>query len=154
MISSIFWIVPVSALIALLFGWIFYSGMKKEEEGTVKMKEIAAYVREGAMAYLKSQYTVVTKVFIVLAVLLAILAYMGVQNPFVPVAFLTGGFFSGLCGFLGMKTATFCIKQDCVGCFKILKQRIKDCSQERCRYGSCCRRIWITGYRFVVPFAY
>ena len=98
MISSLFWIVPISALTALLFAWIFFKGMKKEQEGTEKMQEIAAYVREGAMAYLKSQYTVVTKVFIVLAVLLAILAYMGVQNPFVPIAFLTGGFFSGLCG--------------------------------------------------------
>ncbi len=107
MISSIFWIVPISALCALLFAWIFYKGMKMQEEGTDKMKEIAEYVREGAMAYLKSQYTVVGKIFIILVVLLSILAYMGVQNPFVPVAFLTGGFFSGLCGYLGMKTATF-----------------------------------------------
>jgi K(+)-stimulated pyrophosphate-energized sodium pump len=107
MISSLFWIVPISALTALVFAWIFYKGMMKEEEGTVKMQEIAAYVREGAMAYLKSQYTVVFKVFIVLSVLLAVLAYMGVQNPFVPVAFLTGGIFSGLCGYLGMRTATF-----------------------------------------------
>jgi K(+)-stimulated pyrophosphate-energized sodium pump len=107
MISSLFWIVPISALSALLFAWIFYKGMKVQEEGTEKMKEIAEYVREGAMAYLKSQYTVVGRIFIVLVVLLSILAYMGVQNPFVPVAFLTGGFFSGLCGYLGMKTATF-----------------------------------------------
>jgi K(+)-stimulated pyrophosphate-energized sodium pump len=107
MISSIFWIVPISALMALLFAWIFYKGMKVQEEGTDKMKEIAEYVREGAMAYLKSQYTVVGKIFIILVVLLSILAYMGVQNPFVPVAFLTGGIFSGLCGYLGMKTATF-----------------------------------------------
>ena len=107
MISSLFWIVPISALMALLFAWIFYKGMKIQEEGTAKMKEIAEYVREGAMAYLKSQYTVVGKIFIVLVVLLSILAYVGVQNPFVPVAFLTGGFFSGLCGYLGMKTATF-----------------------------------------------
>src|ERR1035437_7030199 len=107
MISSLFWIVPISALMALLFAWIFYKGMKVQEEGTDKMKEIAEYVREGAMAYLKSQYTVVGKIFIVLVVLLSILAYIGVQNPFVPVAFLTGGFFSGLCGYLGMKTATF-----------------------------------------------
>ena len=107
MISSLFWIVPISALMALLFAWIFYKGMKRQEEGTDKMKEIAEYVREGAMAYLKSQYTVVAKIFIVLVLLLAILAYMGVQNPFVPVAFLTGGFFSGLSGLLGMKTATF-----------------------------------------------
>jgi K(+)-stimulated pyrophosphate-energized sodium pump len=81
--------------------------MKAQEEGTDKMKEIAAYVREGAMAYLKRQYTVVTKVFVILVILLLILAYFGIQNPFVPVAFLTGGFFSGLCGYLGMKTATF-----------------------------------------------
>jgi K(+)-stimulated pyrophosphate-energized sodium pump len=107
MISTIFWIVPISALFALLFAWIFYKGMKAQEEGTDKMKQIAEYVREGAMAYLKSQYTVVGKIFIVLVVLLTILAYMGVQNPFVPVAFLTGGIFSGLCGYLGMKTATF-----------------------------------------------
>jgi K(+)-stimulated pyrophosphate-energized sodium pump len=107
MISSIFWIVPVSALCALLFAWIFYNSMKKQEEGTDRMKEIAGYVREGAMAYLRRQYSVVIKVFIILVVLLAILAYFGIQNPFVPVAFLTGGFFSGLCGYLGMKTATF-----------------------------------------------
>jgi len=71
------------------------------------MKEIAQYVREGAMAYLKRQYKVVGIVFAILVVFLTIMAYFGVQNPFVPVAFLTGGFFSGLCGFLGMKTATY-----------------------------------------------
>ena len=104
---NIFWIVPISALLALLFAWIFYKSMIVREEGTDMMKEIASYVREGAMAYLKRQYTVVGKVFIILVILLTILAYLGVQNPFVPVAFLTGGFFSGLCGYLGMKTATF-----------------------------------------------
>ncbi len=107
MISSIFWIVPISALLALLFAWIFYKSMIIQSEGTDRMKEIAAYVREGAMAYISRQYKVVGKVFVILVVLLAILAYMGVQNPFVPVAFLTGGFFSGLCGYLGMKTATY-----------------------------------------------
>ena len=81
--------------------------MKSQEEGTDRMKEIASYVREGAMAYLKRQYSVVAKVFVILVVLLTILAYFGIQNPFVPVAFLTGGFFSGLCGYLGMKTATY-----------------------------------------------
>jgi K(+)-stimulated pyrophosphate-energized sodium pump len=81
--------------------------MMKNSEGTPRMKEIAQYVREGAMAYLKRQYKVVIIVFIILFVLLTIMAYFNVQNPFVPVAFLTGGFFSGLCGFLGMKTATF-----------------------------------------------
>jgi K(+)-stimulated pyrophosphate-energized sodium pump len=110
---------------ALSFAWIFYKGMMKQEEGTDKMKEIAAYVREGAMAYLKSQYTVVTKVFLVLAVLLAILAYMGVQNPFVPVAFLTGGFFSGLCGYLGMRTATFASNRTAWGASKSLNRGLK-----------------------------
>jgi K(+)-stimulated pyrophosphate-energized sodium pump len=107
MISSIFWIVPVAALLALLFAWIFYRSMKSQEEGTDRMKEIALYVREGAMAYVNRQYSVVIKVFMILVVLLAVLAYFGIQNPFVPIAFLTGGFFSGLCGYLGMKTATF-----------------------------------------------
>ncbi|HOU95176.1 MAG TPA: sodium-translocating pyrophosphatase [Bacteroidales bacterium] len=106
MISSLFWIVPVSSVLALIFAWIFYKSMMTREEGNDRMKEIAQYVREGAMAYLKRQYTVVAKVFAVLVILLLVLAYMGIQNPFVPVAFLTGGFFSGLCGYLGMKTAT------------------------------------------------
>jgi K(+)-stimulated pyrophosphate-energized sodium pump len=99
--------------------------MMKEEEGTLKMQEIAAYVREGAMAYLKSQYTVVFKVFIVLSALLAVLAYMGVQNPFVPVAFLTGGFFSGLCGYLGMRTATFASNRTAWGASKSLNKGLK-----------------------------
>ena len=71
------------------------------------MKQIAQFVREGAMAYLKQQYKIVIIVFAVLAVLFAVLAYFGVQNPWVPFAFLTGGLFSGLAGFIGMKTATY-----------------------------------------------
>jgi K(+)-stimulated pyrophosphate-energized sodium pump len=106
MISSLFWIAPIAAVLALLFAWIFYRNMLKAPAGNDRMQEIAQYVREGAMAYLGRQYKVVTIVFIVLVILLAFLAYIGVQNPFVPVAFLTGGFFSGLCGYLGMKTAT------------------------------------------------
>jgi len=105
--NDIFIIVPVASLLALVFAWIFFKSMMKNSEGTSRMKEIAQYVRDGAMAYLRRQYKIVILVFIVLFVLLTIMAYFGVQNPFVPVAFLTGGFFSGLCGFLGMKTATF-----------------------------------------------
>ena len=106
--ENLFYIVPVAALVALLFAWIFYRRMKKESEGTPTMQEIARYVREGAMAYLKQQYKVVIIVFIVLAALFAVLAYgFGVQNSWVPFAFLTGGFFSGLAGYIGMRTATF-----------------------------------------------
>ncbi|MCL1821683.1 MAG: sodium-translocating pyrophosphatase [Prolixibacteraceae bacterium] len=101
-----FWIVPIASLFALFFALFFYRSMMQNSEGTDKMKEIAQHVRDGAMAYLKRQYKVVIIVFAVLVVILTFLAYMGVQNPFVPIAFLTGGFFSGLCGFLGMKTAT------------------------------------------------
>ena len=101
-----FFLIPLSAVIALVFAWFFYKSMMKNPEGNDKMKEIAQYVREGAMAYLSRQYRVVTIVFVVILIVLTILAYMGVQNPFVPIAFLTGGFFSGLCGYLGMKTAT------------------------------------------------
>ena len=106
--TYLFYLVPVAAVIALLFAWIFFRQMKKESEGTPTMKEIAQYVREGAMAYLKQQYKVVIIVFAVLAVLFAVLAYVfHVQNPWVPFAFLTGGFFSGLAGYIGMRTATF-----------------------------------------------
>lgn len=105
--SDIFLLVPIASIMALVFAWIFFKSMMKNSEGTDRMKEIAQYVRDGAMAYLKRQYKVVAIVFAILFVLLAIMAYFGVQNPFVPIAFLTGGFFSGLCGFLGMKTATY-----------------------------------------------
>jgi K(+)-stimulated pyrophosphate-energized sodium pump len=72
------------------------------------MKDIASYVRKGAMAYLKQQYKIVFIVFIIISIFFAILAYgFGVQNKWVPFAFLTGGFFSGLAGFIGMKTATY-----------------------------------------------
>jgi K(+)-stimulated pyrophosphate-energized sodium pump len=107
MMNSIFWLIPVSSVIALLFAYYFFKNMMKNSEGTDEMKRIAQYVREGAMAYLTRQYKVVGIVFVVLVIFLTLLAYMNVQNPFVPVAFLTGGFFSGLCGYLGMKTATY-----------------------------------------------
>ncbi len=80
----------------------------KEDEGTDRMKEIAGYVRIGAMAYLKQQYKVVAIIFIILCLVFAFMSYvLKVQNPWVPFAFLTGGIFSGLCGFFGMKTATY-----------------------------------------------
>ena len=106
--NCLFYFVPVASLIALFFAWLFYHQMKKENEGTPTMKEIAQYVREGAMAYLKQQYKVVGIVFIILAVLFSVLAFgFGVQNKWVPFAFLTGGFFSALAGYVSMRTATY-----------------------------------------------
>lgn len=106
--DSLFYIVPAAAVVALFFAWLFFHQMMKESEGTVTMKEIAQYVRDGAMAYLKQQYKVVTIVFVILALFFSVLAYgFHIQNPWVPFAFLTGGFFSGLAGFIGMKTATY-----------------------------------------------
>ena len=107
-VDLLFWLVPLSSLIALGFAFYFYRRMLREDEGTPTMREIAAHVRKGAMAYLKQQYKVVTIVFIILAIFFAVLAYgFDVQNHWVPFAFLTGGFFSGLAGFIGMKTATY-----------------------------------------------
>ena len=107
-IPIVFWLVPVASIIALAMAWYFFSNMMKADEGTPRMREIALHVRKGAMAYLKQQYKVVTYVFIALALLFAFMAYvLKVQNPWVPFAFLTGGLFSGLCGFFGMKTATY-----------------------------------------------
>lgn len=108
MITTIFWIIPIASVVALLFAWFFFKQMMKESEGTVTMAKIASHVRQGAMSYLKQQYKVVTLIFIILAVLFAFMAFvLKVQNEWVPFAFLTGGFFSGLAGFLGMKTATY-----------------------------------------------
>lgn len=108
MTDSLFWLVPVSSVIALVLAWFFYVRMKKESEGTPQMAKIASYVRQGAMSYLRQQYKIVSIVFFCLVILFAIMAYgFQLQNAWVPVAFLTGGFFSGLAGFLGMKTATY-----------------------------------------------
>ena len=107
-IPSVFWLVPVASVVSLGMALYFFLQMKNADEGTDRMKEIAEHVRKGAMAYLKQQYKVVTIVFVVLAVIFAIMAYgFQLQNPWVPFAFLTGGFFSGLAGFFGMKTATY-----------------------------------------------
>ena len=105
--TPLFWLVPASSVLALCFAGYFYRQMKQTSEGTPRMVHIAEAVRKGAMSYLRQQYKVVGIVFACLAVLFAVMAYgFGVQNAWVPVAFLTGGFFSGLAGFLGMKTAT------------------------------------------------
>lgn len=106
--NYLFWLVPASSVVALLLAWYFYRGMMKQSEGTPRMKTIAGHVRKGAMSYLKQQYKIVGLVFLALVVLFAVMAYgFNLQNHWVPVAFLTGGFFSGLSGYLGMKTATY-----------------------------------------------
>ena len=105
---SAFWLVPIASIVALSMAWCFFRQMMSADEGSPRMREIAGHVRSGAMAYLKQQYKVVTIVFVVLAVIFSFMAYvLEVQNPWVPFAFLTGGFFSGLAGFFGMKTATY-----------------------------------------------
>ncbi len=107
MSNSIVYIVLCASILALTFAFIFFKQMMKEDEGTDLMKKIAAYVRKGAMAYLKQQYKVVTIVFVVLAVVFFVMSLFDLQNGIVWFAFLTGGFFSGLAGFFGMKTATY-----------------------------------------------
>ena len=107
-IPQVFWLIPIASVCALGMAWYFFKSMIKAEEGTPRMREIAEYVRRGAVAYLKQQYKVVLIVFIILAAVFAIMAYgFNAQNAWVPFAFLTGGFFSGLAGFFGMKTATY-----------------------------------------------
>ncbi len=103
---DIWWVAPAGAITALFFAVVYYLKMMAADEGTDLMKEIAGYVREGAMAYLARQYKSVGVVFAILFAIFTLLAATGIQNPFVPIAFLTGGFFSGLCGYLGMRTAT------------------------------------------------
>ncbi len=105
---AIFFLVPISSILALGFAWYFFRQMMRMDEGTDMMKKIADHVRRGASAYLRQQYRVVIIVFLVITVIFSFLAYgLGVQNTWVPFAFITGGFFSGLAGFFGMKAATY-----------------------------------------------
>ena len=105
---NLFLLAPIASVVALSFAYYFYHQMKKCDEGTPTMTKIASHVRKGAMSYLKQQYKIVGIVFLILVIIFSIMAYgFDVQNKWVPIAFLTGGFFSGLSGFLGMKTATY-----------------------------------------------
>jgi len=106
-LTILMYAVLAASVLALGFAYYFYRSMLKKDEGTDLMKTIASHVRKGAMAYLKQQYKVVTIVFVILAVVFAVMAYFHLQNGIVWFAFLTGGFFSGLAGFFGMKTATY-----------------------------------------------
>ncbi len=119
------WIAPIASILALVFAVYFYRKMAEASEGNDRMKEIAGHVRDGAMAYLRRQYMVVSGVFLVLLVILFFLAQQGIQNPFVPIAFLTGGFFSGLCGYIGMRTATAASSRTAQGCSEGLNRGLQ-----------------------------
>lgn len=124
--NNLFWIAPAASFLALALAAFFYKQMKGKSEGTPEMKKIAEYVRRGAMSYLKQQYKVVTIVFIGLAIVFAIMAYgFNLQNHWVPIAFLTGGFFSGLSGYLGMKTATYASARTANAARKSLNQGLQ-----------------------------
>ena len=120
---GIIWLIAFAAsLIALIQAFLFFKTMMSADEGSPRMVEIAGYVREGANAYLRQQYKVVAGFFVVIVILLGIAAYANVQSNFVPFAFLTGGFFSGLAGWFGMKTATWASSRTCAGAQKSLNQ--------------------------------
>lgn len=124
-IPVIWCLAPISALIALLFARVFYSKLLIESEGTDRMKEIAGYVKDGAKAYLQRQYRVVAIVFGTLFVILGLMAIIGVQNPFVPFIFLSGGFWSAVSGYLGMKTATNASARTASACQTSLSKGLK-----------------------------
>ncbi len=107
-IQDLFWLIPSASVLALIFAAGFFYRMKAQDEGTETMKMIARHVRSGAMAYLKQQYKIVAIFFVLITLVFAFLAYgLEIQNKWVPFAFISGGFFSGLAGYIGMKTATY-----------------------------------------------
>ena len=104
-----FWVGLVGAVVALIFAWVQRKNVLKFSEGTDLMQKIAASIREGANAYLKRQYSTVAKVFLVVFVLLLVIAFASngeMLSKFTPFAFVTGGIWSMLAGFIGMKIAT------------------------------------------------
>ncbi|MEE0410091.1 MAG: sodium-translocating pyrophosphatase [Clostridia bacterium] len=117
--------VLVCAIIALVFAAVNFYSVKRKPEGTEKMAEISAKIRKGAMAYLKRQYKTVGIFFAVMFVILGILAFTGMLTPFVPFAFITGGFFSGLSGFIGMKIATYANSRTANGARESLNKGLK-----------------------------
>ncbi len=124
-ISPVWWIAPAAAVLALVMAVVFYKKVIAADPGNDRMQEIAGHVTEGAMAYLRRQYAAVAVVFAVLLVILFVLAKFGIQNPFVPIAFLTGGFFSGLCGYIGMRTATAASARTAQGCSESLNRGLQ-----------------------------
>jgi K(+)-stimulated pyrophosphate-energized sodium pump len=125
LIPQIWWVAPIAALGGLIVARVFFSKLMHASEGNERMVEIAGYVKEGAMAYLKKQYRVVGVVFAIIFVLLLILSRLGVQSSFVPFVFLSGGFWSAVCGYLGMKTATNASARTAAACQNSLNQGLK-----------------------------
>jgi K(+)-stimulated pyrophosphate-energized sodium pump len=124
-LPSILLLAPITATVALVIAYIFFRNLLSESEGSDRMIEIAGFVKEGAMAYLKQQYKVVAIVFIIIFIILSFLAVIGVQSPFVPLVFVAGGFFSALCGYLGMKTATNASARTAAACQESLNKGLK-----------------------------
>eukprot|EP01047_Picozoa_sp_COSAG01_P000195 COSAG01_NODE_3_length_63519_cov_1591.007663_13_plen_768_part_00 len=124
-LPAIWWISPLSALVALSLAYLFFQKLNSYPEGTDKMKEIADLVKKGAIAYLKKQYKVIAIVFAIVFVLLSILALNGLQSPFVPFIFLSGGLWSAVCGYLGMKTATNASARTANACQSSLNQGLQ-----------------------------
>ena len=125
-IPKLWWIAPIGALCALFYARKFYKEVMKAPEGNEKMVEIAGHVRDGAYAYLKQQYKVVSIFFIGAFIVLLFISFgLHVQSKVVPFAFLTSGFLSGLAGFLGMKTATSASSRTAEGARKSLNQGLQ-----------------------------
>ena len=124
-LPSIWWISPTSAIVALCIAYIFYQKLNACAEGTDKMKEIADLVKKGAKAYLRKQYSVIAVVFFGIFILLGILAFNGLQSPFVPFIFLSGGLWSAVSGYLGMKTATNASARTANACQTSLNQGLQ-----------------------------
>lgn len=113
------------ALVALVFAGINFYAVKRKPEGTEQMANISAKIRKGAMAYLKRQYKTVGIFFAIMFVILLVLAFTGFLTPFVPFAFLTGGIFSGLSGYVGMKIATYANSRTANGARESLNKGLK-----------------------------
>ena len=123
--TMLWWLVPCFALISLFFAFILYRELIGHSEGTDRMKEIAGFVKEGSRAYIRSQNKVILVVFLIIAAILAAMAFIGIQNPFVPLVFLTGGFFAGICTHFGMKTATNASARTAAACRESLNKGLR-----------------------------
>ncbi len=125
-IPMLWYVAPLCGIVALVMARKYYQEVVDSDEGDADMIKIAGYVRDGAMAYLFRQYRVVAVVFLALMIVLAWMAYgLHVQHGLVPFAFLTGGFFSGLCGYIGMRTATIAAHRTTAGARKSLNEGLR-----------------------------